>query len=154
MRKIPLPPEIRSTRGFTLIEAIAVLILIGIVAAVAVARGMSSEDVKVRAAINTLKSHLRYAQYLAMNDLAPIKWGLEIGGSSYELVKYDDGTKTSHTHILPGDSSATHSLESGISASGNSPILFDEWGSPGSADLNVTLNGKSINITANTGFIP
>jgi len=146
--------ETHSEKGFTLIDAVAVLILLGILAAVAIPLGISAEEAKVQAEFSTLKGHLRYAQYLAMNDISPIQWGLEIGGSSYELVKYDNGAKTAHTRLLLGESSATHSFENGVTATGAASVLFDDWGSPGTADLSVALNGMTITIAANTGFIP
>jgi len=62
--------------------------------------------------------------------------------------------ETAHTFSLPGESSAIHSFDDGVSATGASPVLFDDWGSPGTEDLSIALNGMTITITANTGFIP
>lgn len=154
MQRSPVRTEACSNRGFTLMETIVVLLLLGILAAVIIVRGTAADEAKVQAEINTIKGHLRYAQYLAMNDIAPFKWGIEIGSSSYELVKYDGLTKTAHTFTFPGESSATHIFASGVSATGAPAVLFDEWGNPGATDLNVALNGQSITITGNTGFIP
>ena len=141
--------RLRKNRGFTLIEVIAVLVIVAIIAAVVLVRGMSTADVNLQAEMDTLKSHLRYAQYLAMNDIPPNRWGISVGSSSYTLVK-DFGGTPSTPYLLPNESSATHDF-SPIAASAVT-VLFDEWGSPDNTAI--TFGGKTINITANTGFIP
>jgi MSHA pilin protein MshC len=148
----------KSDRGFTLIEIIAVLVILGIISAVAISRGISTDTVSLTAEENTLKGHLRYAQYLALNDIPPAKWGINLQGSSYTLVKNESGNGTTFTTpvSLPAESSATHSF-SPITAT-PSTVLFDEWGSPTiNGDPNVSsifFGGKTITITTNTGFIP
>jgi prepilin-type N-terminal cleavage/methylation domain-containing protein len=141
--------------GVTLIEVIAVLVVMAIIMAVALSRGIGTDTANVLAEVNTLKSHLRYAQYLAMNDIPPNTWGIRIDGSSYTLFRDEGGTLTS-PHRLPNDFSATHNFASGITASvaGANPILFDEWGSPVTSPTSISISGQTITITANTGFIP
>lgn len=144
----------RNNKGFTMIEVIAVLIILGIVAAVAMSRGTGTDEAKLQAEVNTLKGHLRYAQSLAMNDISsdatsPTKWGIIINGSSYTLIKDVNGTQTS-PFDLPGESSAIHT--STISGAGTGTVLFNEWGSP--SVTSVTFAGQTITITPDTGFIP
>jgi prepilin-type N-terminal cleavage/methylation domain-containing protein len=145
----------RDNKGFTLIEIIALLVLIAIMSAMAMSRVTATRDSALRVEIDTLKDHLRYAQNLAMNDTYPNKWGINLSGTTYTLVKFD-GASTLSPYSLPNESGATHNFASGISASvtGNNPILFDEWGSPGTTTSSVSMGGESIIITANTGFIP
>ncbi|MBU1570192.1 MAG: prepilin-type N-terminal cleavage/methylation domain-containing protein [Proteobacteria bacterium] len=155
----------RNDKGFTLIEVIAVLVIVAIVSAVVISRGMDTDAVNLQVEIDTLKGHLRYAQYLALNDISPVKWGIDVGGSSYELVKYSITTKQSHTFILPGDSSATHNFANGITGPSTLiNVLFDEWGSPYNASAKVAAawtitltqgsQSKSMEIKPETGFIP
>ena len=148
--------KIRSNRAFTLIEIIAVLVILGIVAVVAISRVTATETAQIRASVDTLKGHLRYAQSLAMNDLPGIQWGINISGPSYSLVKYDLNVLQTPTPVnLPNESSDTHTFPATITAStGVNPILFDHWGSPGNAGVTVTINGQSFTISAETGFIP
>lgn len=143
--------RLRLNSGFTLIEVIAVLVIIAIIGAVVVSRGISTADVNVQTEIETVKSHLRYAQYLAMNDIYPTKWGINFQGSSYTLIKDVSGSQTT-PFTLPGESSATHSFASPITAT-VAPVLFDEWGSPPGA-TSITVGGQTVTITATTGFIP
>jgi MSHA pilin protein MshC len=160
-------------RGFTLIEIIAVLVIIVIISAVAISRSMATGAARSRAETDTLISNLRYAQYLAMNDISPTtggvvtgtQWGINIGANSYQLVKYVGGALVNPTPFnLPGESSATHSFETPVVSTGTPAlVLFDEWGSPYSdpatklaANATITLNpgSQTITITQETGFIP
>jgi prepilin-type N-terminal cleavage/methylation domain-containing protein len=151
-------------RGFTLIEVVAVLIILGIISAVAISRTMGTDEVKLQAEVDILKGHLRYAQYLALNDISPVKWGIQISGQSYTLVKNSSGDGATFDspspYILPNESSATHSIEPFTAT--QVTILFDEWGSPYSAStklgsafsIYLTPGSQSITITPETGFVP
>jgi prepilin-type N-terminal cleavage/methylation domain-containing protein len=137
--------------GFTLIEIIAVLVIIAIISAVVISRGTVTNDAKLQAEVDTLKGHLRYAQTLAMNDLPETKWGINLGGSSYTLVRVGT-TGTTSPFNLPNESSATHSFAP-INATATGTVLFNESGSPDTPIPTIALGGKSIPITQNTGFI-
>lgn len=140
--------RLRNSGGFTLIEMIAVLVILAIVSAVVISRGIATDEVKLQTELDTLKGHLRFAQYRAMNDLPAIQWGISLGGSSYTLVRVDAAGTTSPLN-LPGESSATHNFAP-ISATA-AAVLFNDWGSPNNSSL--AFGGKTITITANTGFI-
>jgi prepilin-type N-terminal cleavage/methylation domain-containing protein len=154
-KKQTVKGSLRNSRGFTLMELIAVLIIIGIVSAIAITRSTITDDVQLQSEVDTLKGHLRFAQYKALNDLPGTRWGINVAGSSYDLVKYDPGSNTTNVW-LPGDSSVTHTFAGGVTAAvtGSNPVLFDEWGSPGASATSVTMGSKTITITPNTGFIP
>jgi hypothetical protein len=135
-----------------------VLVILGILTAVVMSRGSDTNTARVQADIDILKGNLRYAQYLAMNDVNPVKWGIEILGSSYKIARNSsgDGTTLDYPVYIPNESSETYTFSSGVTAtvtSGNSKILFDEWGSPPAATT-ISIGGQTITITATTGFIP
>lgn len=134
-----------------MIEIVAVLIVLGIITAVAISRGLSVNDVTAQSEVETLKGHLRLAQSLAMNEISPTKWGIQVNGSSYNLVRNLNGNNTTFDSpsFLPGESSATHTTT--IPGSGSGTVLFDDWGKP--TATSVTFVGRSIAITPNTGFI-
>ena len=144
---------IRSN-GFTMIEIISVLVIIGILSAVAISKMDSTDVYEVVMEIETMKTHLRYSQIRAMSHNEP--WGIKISkGTSYTLQKND----TTAPVNLPNKDSATHFFSKGISINpGNQVINFDDLGSPGNADIVITLkkqgkNPRRINITPKTGFI-
>jgi prepilin-type N-terminal cleavage/methylation domain-containing protein len=155
--KTTIKGRLRNSKGFTMIEIIAVLVVLSIVTAMVISRGIATEEVKWQAEMDTMKGHLRFAQYRAMNDLPGIKWGINVAGASYTLVRMDTSDNTTTNPLyLPGESSATHTFAGGVTATvtGNNPILFDEWGSQGIMAETVSLGSKNITITASTGFIP
>ena len=71
---------IGTEKGFTLLEIIAILVILGILAVVVVSR-TTSMNAEVYAGADTLKTHLRYAQILAMNTNPP-----ESGGETFSPI--------------------------------------------------------------------
>lgn len=142
-----VPPP-TDDQGFTLIEVIAILLLMGILAAVVVSRsGDGTTQAEVAGAVETVKGHLRYAQATAMNsDLA---WGITFATSTYTLKNTNNVTAT-----LPGE------LPTGMTfASSINPVMFDNrWGSPSTTTITITVSkgsvSQAITVTKNTGFIP
>jgi MSHA pilin protein MshC len=147
-----------GNRGFTMMEVISVLVIIGIIAAVAIMKFSSTDSYSVISEAEILKNNLRLAQIRAMGDTSSNTWGITVSGTSYTLT-CTGATCPATLPYLPGDSSVTHQFASGISAtiSPNLPINFDNWGSPGAANITITLTGGGqtayANVTQNTGFI-
>ena len=148
----PLRP-LRGEKGFTLIELIAVLVVITVLATVLLQRG-SSNSAEVAAELGILKNHLRFAQALAMNNNTAT-WSVNLSTSGYQLWR--DGATAPMN--LPGENSATHNFNPNVSLTpGNLLLTYDEWGSPGAADVTLTLNSgayaSSLTIIRFTGLIP
>ncbi len=145
--------------GFTIIEVIAVLMIIGIVAAVVISRMTSMSSFGLVSETDILKGHLRYAQYRAMSHTET--WGINFSANGYSLLY----NKAATTSTLPNENSSTHTLSSGITISADvGTVHFNEWGNP-VTDAGVLLpettisltDGsatRTVKITQNTGFIP
>lgn len=144
--------------GFTLIEILSVLALLGILAAVALfSQNRSSAPVAAEAA--QLAAHLRYTQTRALADIAP--WRLEFPNSSSYRISRPDGTPVR----LPGDTQTVRSFPAGITlVASPTEVRFDSWGRPVTAaeavigtDITLTLtDGETqiaIPISAGTGLI-
>ena len=142
---------LRSSNGFTLVEVICVLLLIGIVTTVVLSRTMD-HSVELISEMEVAKGHLRYAQSRAMNSNQ--SWGINFSGSSYTLE--EDGAAS--VTALPGLNGAIRTLAEGSISSTVNPIVFNQWGNPGSTAITVTISdgtdSQSFAIAPVTGFIP
>ena len=131
------------SHGFTVIEIIAVLVILGIMTALAVSRFTDIRAADVAAA-NSLKAHLRYAQLRAMGDLVP--WGIRLEGNSYTLLR--DGAPAPVN--LPGENSRTK----GNVSVGTGTVMFEPaFGRPDPDGVTIFLGGSSVVVAAGTGFM-
>ena len=140
--------------GFTLIEIIAVLLILGVIAAVVASRMADTRSFDLASQVEVVKAHLRLAQSRAMGSGSP--WGIHfVTAQTYYLFQGDGSTTPVQ---LLGEEQATVSLKaknSGLTVqSAPQRITFDAYGSPGTTTLTVATNGGNITVTKNTGFIP
>jgi len=111
--------------GFTLLELVAVLAVLGVLALVAASRFSNTLDAQVEA--DALRMALRYAQSRAMADV--YTWGISFTSGSYTLVKGE-----SSTAVLPGQGGERRNMPDGVSLSWNfaagNTVYFDWRGQP------------------------
>jgi prepilin-type N-terminal cleavage/methylation domain-containing protein len=140
--------------GFTMIEIVAVLLILGIITAVVVSRMANTTAYDLSSQMEVLKAHLRLAQSRAMGSSSP--WGINFATSTtYYLFQ---GTGSTTPVLILGEDNATVDLnikKSGLTI-GSTPqrITFDAYGSPGTTTITITTNGGNITVTKSTGFIP
>ena len=89
----------KRTQGFTTIEVIAVLIIIGVIAAVVVSRFRGTSTYSVQSVAEELKNHLRYAQTRAMNSNAHLG---ESTSLTAPITRFFKDGNTTHTVTPPG----------------------------------------------------
>ena len=156
--------------GFTLIEIIATLLLISIMAGIAVNKsGDISSGNHVIVELELFKNHLRYAQIKSMNSTPTDIWQISIavGGASYTLQQYSATATAWQNKNLPNKTSATHTFPNGITVtSGTTNVIFNNHGVPVTTDrvtllnsnLTVTIgdgtSSESLTVTKKTGFMP
>ncbi len=130
--------KLLNNHGFTMLEIIVVLIMMGILTAVAISRNNNVAEYAVTAEVNQLKTHVRYAQSVAMSNSETLWFGIELvpgTTDSYSFFKYDT-TKVLPDAltvlILPGEEASVQltSRFSGITADPFTFIAFDNWGRP------------------------
>lgn len=151
----------RDDRGFTIIEIVVVLLVLGIIsAAVVMSSDYSTGSYELSLEVEIIKAHLRYAQARAMNSDSI--WGVKFyktgAETYYDLFQLDDENNET-SFLLPGEETAPAELPEGIVVSAVT-VYFDEWGRPYSAlpfgsisDVNITVDTEMITIVENTGFI-
>ena len=109
----------RNQHGFSLIEIIAVLVLMSIIGAGILVRAMNTDHIDLMAQVAKIRNHIRYAQAMAMKRSDTI-WGIKCDNTaSYWFFKGTTPDDSASQLPLPGEKSAS--------------ILF--------ADINVTMNG-------------
>ena len=141
-------------QGFTMIEVIAVLVIMGILAVVAAVKMSNTSDYDLGSQVEVVKGHLRLAQAKALSSGSP--WGIHFANStSYYLFQ---GTGSTTPVLMIGEENATVNLVTKKTdlriTSAAQRIEFDAYGSPGATTLTVATNGGNITVTKNTGFIP
>ena len=131
--------------GFTLIEVLAVILLIGVLTAVAVVK-LSNTHSDLISTRDRLMQTIGYVRSRALSSTNT--WVFSYGSSN-------SITRNGVVQQLPDD--GIGGAPSGITISSGS-VSFDTWGSPGSSDITITLTDssgetKSIKIYAETGYV-
>ncbi len=140
----------RARAGFSMIEMIVVLLLLAVLTAMVIRRPVSS-NARLVGESDKLRGHLRFAQNLGMANNTD-DWTVEITAAGYVLAR--NGAPAAIN--LPASGSAAYQFPAGIRVTaGAGNIHFDEWGSPGSSAIDITLSdgiySSTIKIEAETG---
>ncbi len=83
-----------ANHGFTLIEIIIMLMVLGVMVAVAV-NHVAKKQADVISSADVLKSHLRYAQAMAMNSNSSRIWGIQFISETATIKYYPFSIATS-----------------------------------------------------------
>ena len=151
--------------GFSLVEVIAVLLIMGVVAALAISHTHAVHShARTRGELDKIKAHLRYAQARAMED-DQFYYGIWFNDRQYTGCRFSQPPegiappKANARFSLPGEGETVVKLRSGLSLKSPRLIYFSRRGRPISHGKfqGATINfGKdaTVTITAETGFIP
>ena len=156
-RYMKYPETVKNYQGFTLIEVVAVLVMISIITAVAMVKSSNIIDnSQGESSASVIKSHLRYAQIKAIENINT--WGIQFSGSSYSLFEWGGASAT--VHNFPGEDSSSVPLPDGVSIT--QTVSFDDWGRPypnqncsgASAGVSFSVKGQAITVNQETGYVP
>jgi prepilin-type N-terminal cleavage/methylation domain-containing protein len=163
--------QCRNNAGFTLMEVIGVLVIIGILTAVFLPGRSSTSQFDLTANADMMKNQLFYAQGMAMKQ--GTVGGIKCDGSSYWLFKNNSPDDAANQLLLPGEDAIKVSLSDKRITVTAFTLFFDFAGRPYTAytdsvdnspvnagnQLVITLRvpsdsaTTSITITPETGFI-
>ena len=154
-------------RGFTLVETLTVIILIGILSILVFPRLFQASDFTAAGFKDQALNALRYGHKLAITSGCDVQAQIDASGGTYRLLFRSGGTNTScggaeFTEAVAhpqGTGDYTGTAPTGVSISNDLTIAFDRAGRPrdGSGNLiaapaTVTIAGQSISIEPVTGY--
>lgn len=149
-----LLPSASENRGFTLVELVTTIVILGVLVAVVAPRFPGFSTFSGKAARDQVVSGLRYAQQQALSRNRSARF--VFGGTTYQ-VQYRDAGGTWHTVPVPGSGGTSWSLPGGVRFSGSGNRAFDSLGVPagGACGAGSTVDltsGTSVRIECGTGF--
>jgi MSHA pilin protein MshC len=128
-------------QGFTLVELIMVIIILGIISVVAMPRFADNDAFRNRAAADQTKAVLRYAQKTAIASHSPVTVNLLKGNP-----------QNCSTTVVAGVINCV--LPNEVTLSGAVPLGFDFMGRPvPNVTASVVVGGTTIIIEAETGYV-
>lgn len=133
----------KRMQGFTLIEMIAVIVMVGILSVTVVVYFPSQQTFNIAAYAEELKRDIRYTQTLAMSLNS--SYTINISSSNYSITP--NPPQGAYTVILP----------TGLSLTGAS-ITFDAEGKPSNVSLvslilSAGTQSKTLTVAPETGFV-
>lgn len=147
--------------GFTLVELIMVIVMLGVLSATALPKFFETNTFSERAFFSDTLNAVRYAQKLAVATGCNVQ--VSISSNSYTLSRQGDSSSTSCPggssyslsvpHPSTGASSYSGSEAGTILTSTVSSFVFNALGTV-SSDVVITVAGsKTIHVIAETGYV-
>lgn len=154
-----------ACRGFTMIELIMVIVIIGVLAVFALPRAMSSDDVNARGFHDQTLSFLRFAQKTAIAKRRTVCVTLAAQSVTLSIASAAQTANCSGGQLLPGPTGpSVLSARGSVAFDADTPLIsinFNALGQPGDdagellakQTLQVEGASKQILIEAQTGYV-
>lgn len=147
----------KKLRGFTLIEAIVLIVILSILLTIGSVRMPSTDLFKTQSFSSILLSDLRLTQALSMSQNQ--RYRLVVTASSYQ-IQDENGVAILH----PETNNSAITYPTGVSISPSTTLVFDSLGKPYnnsgtalSSTLNFTISSTGANqivsVSPETGFV-
>jgi MSHA pilin protein MshC len=152
--------SVQRAAGFTIVELVVVIVIIGMVAAVAAPRFFDDRTFLERGYYEELVAALKYSQKLAVASGCPVRVVIDATGYAARKQAAQVGTCNTADTTWPmnvaladGDVLAG-SMPFGVSLSSPVTLTFDAFGSTNLAgDQNISVGPFTFTVGAGSGFI-
>ncbi len=126
--------HLKNSKGFTLIEMISVILVLGIISAVAIPM-FDQGSINATLVANTVQTDIQYVQELAMTRDQNVSIVFTNGSNTYEVPVDPNGVYPAETRQLPN----------GVVINGTTTVTFNGSGEHTStSDSVVTLNANGV----------
>ncbi len=147
-------------KGFTLIEMVMVMVVISIIAVTVMPKFSSLSIAKLRQEADILKTHLIFAQELAMTRGGGYGLCFDTANSLYSINKIDCqiSSRIKSIEDRVSDFTVSYSSNITISPAGTTSVFFNTFGVPvpnNNYTIVLTSGGNSVTlkIEKNTGYV-
>jgi MSHA pilin protein MshC len=138
--------------GFTLVELVVIIIVLGILSAFALPKFFNLDDYRERAAYDEVAAALRYAQKLAVGSGCAVQVVFS-AGNNYALRQGTNGCADDVNFTTIAGHPVNAGAVSGVNLnSTQANFSFDPMGRSSTA-VRITVGGRTINVIAETGTV-
>ncbi len=124
----------RILRGFTLVELIMIVLIVGIVASIAIPRFASTLALQhVEAAANRIQHDLEFARRYARQSSAELTVTFDQATHSYHLSGVSDPNHPAQDYVIELDEEPYQVQILAVDFDGNAKVTFDGFGVPNAA---------------------